>query len=225
MSHYSFRLWCRPRGDYRVGQLIEFLGLVKEAFRRSELYDSNSRPINITEAGLWKIFEKRAKRRATVLGITVDFFTIPPRVRDDNTVRIEITTGTHPEKPFIDMYCLSMGDAGKVPDLRYFEKFINIFKPFEAFLGEAENEFRLDSYHRQQDLKFSRPAIIRGFHYLDANMARSIGGIDYCLKAPAWKVDRFCEGVLIRLVQDLFDPDNPEHIRVQDAAMTYFNLF
>ncbi len=55
-------------------------------------------------------------------------------------------------------------------------------------------------------------------------MARSIGGIDYCLKAPAWKVERFCEGVLIRLVPGLFDPTNPEHLKIQRQAMKYLKL-
>jgi hypothetical protein len=204
--------------------LIEFLGLVKEAFRLSDLYDSKSRPIDVTEAGLWKIFEKASRGRAPELGATVDFFTLPPRMRDDNTVRIEIGTGHHPEKPFIDSYNLSMGDGKKVPDFRYFKKSIKIFKPFEAFLEEAKNESRLDSYDRQQGTKFSKPVIIRAFHYLDAGMARAVGGIDYCLKAPAWRVERFCEGVLIELVPNLFDSDDPEHVRVQEDVMAYFNM-
>lgn len=224
MSSYTFRQRCRPRGDYRVPQLIEFLGLVKKAFRLSDLYDSKSKPIDVSEAGLWKLFEKETKGRLE-FEAAVDFFTLPPRMRDNNTIRIEITTGSRPEDPFIDVFNLSIGDGRKVPDFRYFEKSINIFKPFEAFLAEDENEFRLHSYNRQQGTKFSKPVIIRGFHYLDADMAHSIGGIDYCLNAPAWKVERFCEGVLIRLVPDLFDPDNPEHVRIQDAVMTYFKLY
>jgi len=55
-------------------------------------------------------------------------------------------------------------------------------------------------------------------------MADSIGGIKYCLKAPAWRVRRFCEGVLIELVPGLFDSEKPEHLRIQEEAMTYFQL-
>jgi len=61
-----------------------------------------------------------------------------------------------------------------------------------------------------------------GFHYVDEAMARSIGGIDYCLRAPAWKVERFCQGVLIQLVRGLFDSENPEHCRIQKETMKYF---
>lgn len=224
MSHYSFVQRCRARGDYRVREVIEFLELVKEAFRLSDVYDSRSRPVEVTEAGLRQVFERAARGQAPRLGATVDLFTLPPRRRDDNTVRIEIGTGHYEEGPFIDYYDLSMGDARKVPDFKYFKKSIAIFRPFEAFLEEAANESRLDSYDRQQGTKFSRPVIIRGFHYLDAGMARSIGGIEYCLKAPAWHVRRFCEGVLIELVPNLFDADNLEHVRVQEEAMAYFNL-
>jgi len=83
----------------------------------------------------------------------------------------------------------------------------------------------LDAYDRQQAIpKFDRPAIIRGFHYLDEFMSRSVGGIDYCLRAPAWNVQRFWNGVLIELVPGLFDSTNPEHLRIQEMAMKYFGL-
>jgi len=55
-------------------------------------------------------------------------------------------------------------------------------------------------------------------------MAISLGGIDYCLKAPAWRVERFCEGVLIQLVEGLFDTDNPKHVQIQRDAMKYFGI-
>jgi len=204
--------------------VAEFLDLAKEAFRRPALYDSHNRPVDLTEAGLRRIFEKAAQRLLPGLGANEDFFTIPPDKRDDNTARIEIHTGTNPDKVFIDSYNISM-DGSQVPDFDYLEKFIEIFKPFEAFLAEDKNESRLDSYNRQQAIpKFDKPAIIRGFHYLDKGMARSIGGVNYCLKAPAWHVEKFCEGVLIELVPGLFDSSNPEHLEIQENAMAYFNL-
>jgi hypothetical protein len=225
MSGYIFRQRCRPQGDFRIDEVIEFLDLAQEAFRCSALYDSRSKSIDLTEVGLQSIFERAAARQLPDLGADVDFFTIPPRKRDRNTVRIEIHTGTHPEKIFIDTYNISMDDKRKLPNFDYFEKFIEIFKPFEAFLAEDENEYQLDSYNRQRaDPQFSKPAIIRGFHYLDKDMAGSIGGIEYCLKAPAWHVERFCEGVLIELVPGPFDSSNPEHLEIQQDVMAYFHL-
>jgi hypothetical protein len=225
MASYSFGQQCRPRGDLRVAEIIDFLTLMKEAFRIPELYDKRNRPVHLTPSDLHNIFLKKIDKRFPGIGVNVDFFSIPPGKRDDNTVRFEIHTGTHTDKIFIDFYDISIGEARQVPDLSYFEKSIQILKPFEAFLSESDNEDALDWYDRQQAIpKFDKPAIIRGFHYLDEGMARSIGGIDHCLKAPAWKVERFCEGVLIRLVPGLFDPKNPEHLKIQRQAMKYFKL-
>jgi hypothetical protein len=189
------------------------------------MYDSHNRPVDMTREGLQKIFEREAKRLLPGLGATEHFYTIPPRNRDDNTVAVEIHTGTARDEQFLDTYNISMGDKRKVPDFDYFEKAIEIFEPFEAFLAEAENEFRLNAFDRERvGVPFTKPGIIRGFHYLDAGMAESIGGIEYCLKAPAWNVDRFCKGVLIELVLGLFDSNNPEHLEVQEDVMEYFHL-
>jgi hypothetical protein len=208
-----------------VPEIIDFLTLTKGAFRCPVLYDKRDKPVPLAPSDLHKIFQKKIDKIFPGIGVNVDFFSIPPGKRDDNTVRFEIHTGTHPDEIFIDAYNISIGDGKKVPDLSYFEKSIEIFRPFEAFLSEFNNEDDLDAYDRQQAIpKFDKPAIIRGFHYLDEGMARSIGGIDYCLKVPAWKVERFCEGVLIRLVPGLFDPENPEHLKIQRQAMKYFKL-
>jgi hypothetical protein len=205
--------------------VLEFLDLMKEAFGCRALFDSHNRPVDLTEAGLRRVFEKAAKRLLPGLGASQDIFTIPPDNRDKNTVRIEIHTGASPTKIFIDSYDISMDVKRKVPDFDYLERSIEIFKPFEAFLAEDANETRLDAFNRQQAIpKFDKPAIIRGFHYLDKDMARSIGGIKYCLKAPAWQVKRFREGVLIELVPGRFDSSNPEHLEIQEDVMIYFNL-
>jgi hypothetical protein len=225
MASYTLRQGCRPRGDFRIPEIIEYLSLMKEAFQIPELYDKRDKPVPLTPADLKSIFQKNLSKHFPSIGATVDFFSLPPRKRDDNTVRFEFHTGTHTDEIFIDSYDISIGEPKKVPDLSYFERTIQILRPFEAFLSEFDNEVALDYYDRQQAIpKFDKPAIIRGFHYLDEGMARSIGGIDYCLKAPAWKVERFCEGVLIRLVPGLFDPDNPEHLKIQRQAMKYFKL-
>jgi hypothetical protein len=225
MNSYSFNQGCRPRGDYRIDEIIEYFELMKEAFRFPVLYDKNNKPVEVTAGVLHKAFERKINKEFPSIGVNVDFFSIPPVKRDVNTVRFEIHTGTHPDEIFIDSYDISIGYSRKVPDFDYFEKSIEIFRPFEAYISEFKNESALDAYNRQQAIpKFDKPAIIRGFHYLDKDMARSIGGIKYCLNAPAWQVKRFCEGVLIELVPGPFDSTNPEHLKIQEDAMAYFNL-
>jgi len=220
-----FRQACRPRGDFRIPELIEFLHLVMEAFKCSAVYDAKSNPVDLTESMLRKTIEKRVDKIFPSIGATLNFFTIPPRKRDENTVRIEIHTGTQPEEIFVDRYDLAIGEVQKLPDFDFFEKFIEVFKPFEAYLEEGENEHKLDAYAREQAIpKSDRPAIIRPFHYLDKDMAKSIGGIRYCLKAPAWQVRKFCEGVLIDLVPGIFDSGNPAHLETQEDVMAYFSM-
>jgi hypothetical protein len=198
---------------------------MKEAFRFLNLYDGNNRAVEPTTSVLHAIFQKETNERSPGIGSDVDFFSVPPRNKDNNTVRFEIHTGTHPDKIFMDTYHISIGAASKVPDFDYFDNSVEIFKPFEAYVSEFRNESLMNAYDRQQAIpKFDKPAIIRGWHYLDEGMARSIGGIKYCLKAPAWHVERFCEGVLIQLVPGLFDSDDPEHLDVQKEVMEYFQM-
>jgi len=225
MSGYMFRQRCRPRGDFRIPQIMEFLDVMKEAFRYSRLYDSHDKPVELTETGLRKILEKNVDKVFPSIGATLDFFTIPPRKMDDDTVSFEIHTGTQPDEPFIDAYDISMDDKRKIPDFDYLERSIQIFKPFEAFLSETENEYQLNAFNRQRAHPgFSKPAIIRGFHYLDEGMARSIGGSTYCLKAPAWHVKKFCDGVLFELFPGPLDSDNPDHLEAQEGVVAYFNM-
>jgi hypothetical protein len=225
MSSYSFHQRCRPSGDLRIPQISEFLYLVREAFHLTVLYDSNSKPADISEAGLEKKCEKESKKLLPGLGALLHFYTISPRKMDHNTMAVDIHTGTAPEEDSIDYFSISMGGKKTLPDFEYFERSIEIFKPFEGFLADDENEFQLKARDRQRSNPgFTKPAIIRGLHYLDKDMAKSIGGINYCLKAPAWQVDRFCEGILIDLVPGVFDSTNPEHLEVQEKVMAYFDM-
>lgn len=225
MNSYTFHQRCRPRGDFRIDEMIEYFDLMKEAFRFPVLYDKNSKPVDVSASVLRSIVESKINREFPGIGGNVDFFSIPPLNRDKNTVRFEIHTGTHSDEIFIDTYHISIGAASKVPDFDYFEKSIGIFRPFEAYISEFKNESNLDAYNRQQAIpKFDKPAIIRGFHYLDKDMADSIGGIRCCLNAPAWRVRRFCEGVLIQLVPVPFDSSNPKHLEIQENVMAYFGL-
>jgi hypothetical protein len=109
----------------------------------------------------------------------------------------------------------------------YLEKSITLFKPFEAYVAEVSNETKLDSYMRQKALgaaEFSKPAIIRWFHYIDKQLVEAIGGVEFCLKAPAWRVERFCDGVLFQLCEELFDPNNLDHLQVQKQVMEYLEI-
>jgi hypothetical protein len=225
MRGYDLDLLCRPSGDFRIPEIVDFLYLVREAFQIPVLYGSDNKIVEISEENLERRFEKEAKKLLPGVGVNMGLFSIPPRERDIDTIFVLIHSGSDPDGPIIDSFSVSVNKKKLLPDLDYLGKFIKIFKPFEAFLSDRENEIQLNSYERERAIGgFTKPAIIRGLHYLDKDMAMSIGGINYCLKAPAWHVDRFCEGVLIDLVPGVFDSSNPEHLGAQQDVMAYFDM-
>jgi hypothetical protein len=225
-NRYQFDVLCRPEGDFRARKTAEWLGLMEIAFGLSGLYDNNSQAIEISDKSLGSIFDKRVNKRSPWLGVNCDFFSIPPIQRDDRTIRFEVSTGKAVGKPFNDFFrVVGMGGELSVPDLQYFRRMIEIFLPFEAYVSESANETGMEAYKRQQSVpKFDRPVLIRGYHYLDKGMAEAIGGIAYCLSAPAWRVDLFCTGVLIQLTECLFDTNSAEHLQIQQGVMKYFDL-
>jgi len=199
---------------------------MQEAFGLDRLYEKNSEPVELQEPGLLHAFERKRDKRFPGIGISIDFFSLPPKERRAETVRFEIHTGTNSDEPFLDTFNVSIGYSSPVPHSNYLKRSIEILRPFEAFLSEDHNEENLHSYERQRTTPgFTRPAIIRGFHYVDEGLARSIGGLDHCLKAPAWKVERFCDGVLFQLIDGgLFDNDNAAHVEAQRRIMDYFRM-
>jgi len=48
--------------------------------------------------------------------------------------------------------------------------------------------------------------------------------MEKCLQTPAHKVKPFQDGVLIHLVDGVFDPDNPDHLQAQRKAMEHLDL-
>jgi len=224
MNSYMYHQRFRPLSDFRINEIIEWLNLMQEAFGLECVYDSNDKSVELVEHILHNIFEKNKNKRFPEIGSIEHFFSIPPKLRKDETIRFEVHTGIHTGQKFADTYHVSIGECPPVPDFKYFRHSIEIFRPFEAYLSESKNEREMDAYDWFQAFGFSRPSIIRGFHYLDETFAESIGGVDYCLKAPVWKVERFCEGVLIQLNEGVFDTENPSHLNAQQKAMKYFMM-
>ena len=224
MNSYKFHQLCLPRNDFRLKEIVEWLDLMRVAFEIECFYNSKSKPIELSENNLQIIFEKNRDKRFPKIGSTDHFFSRPPKLRHDETVRFEIHTGTHCGEKFVDTFDVSIGNRPAVPHFKHLKQSIEIFHPFEAYLSESKNESDMNAYDRFQAAGFNKPAIIRGFHYLDETFARSIGGTEYCLKSPVWKVEQFCHGVLIQLIEGVFDTRNPSHLEAQRLAMKYFKM-
>jgi hypothetical protein len=218
---------CWPRGDFRVEEILRFFALMQPAFGLSTLYYRRGKPVELSAAALEKRFKGIMRREILPgYGASEDFFTVLPSQRGGNNVGFTITTGTQPGGKYIDMYNIDIGEAGKVPDRSHLKQSIEIFNPFEAYLSDSRNEAALRLHRRRQAIPdLRRPAMIAGFHYLDEVLARSVGGIDHCLKAPAWRASRFCKGVLFELTQGLFENDNREHRDVQRRVMEHLGIW
>jgi hypothetical protein len=119
----------------------------------------------------------------------------------------------------------NLGFPRPIGDLSFFRKSIELIRPFEAFIAIEDNERSLNAYEKQRRfLNFERPPILRWFHYVDSNLADSIGGVDRCLAAPVFKAEQLCDGVLLQVTSEWFDNSNPEHRAVQLEAMRYLGL-
>ena len=62
MASYSLGQRCRPRGDFRIAEIIDFLTLMKEAFRFSVLYDKRNKPVNLIPSDLHNIISKKDRQ-------------------------------------------------------------------------------------------------------------------------------------------------------------------
>jgi hypothetical protein len=164
-----------------------------------------------------------AKASVPGTGADIDVF---GRVGDgDVYVACEVHTGTSPGEPFIDHYNIDFGAGGLTVGIDELRAAVRAMRPFEAFITELSNDDDLDAYGRQQQLaSFSAPAIIRGVHYFDRQLARQVGGLDHCLRAPAYLAEPFLDGVLIQLVDVPFDPTSPEHLTRQQDVMKHLGI-
>jgi len=131
----------------------------------------------------------------------------------------------HASAGHLDDFTMTLCRGMAVPPMEKFECLVPIGSPHESYLDEMNNEVL---YDEQQDqcatIGFTRPSMIRGLHYLGKELMESVGGLEKCLQIPAYKVKAFHEGVLIYLVEGLFDPENPDHLQAQRKAMEYLGL-
>jgi hypothetical protein len=167
---------------------------------------------------------RAAARRAPFPGAGADV-DLHGRIRGTNSyIRCGLHSGTAPGQPFVDHYNADFGDSGLRLSREAFKRAVEVMRPFEAFLAELNNEEALDAYTRQQKVGFKVPAIIRSLHYFDKDLASHLGGIDRCLQAPAARVERFLDGILIELVAEAFDPGSAAHVDAQRRAMTHLGM-
>lgn len=140
-------------------------------------------------------------------------------------IRFELHCGTHPDEIFVDFFNLDFGSNGPTPTAALVRNGVDVLSPFEAFVAELNNEYTMRAHARQNAIPgFSRPAIVRWLHYLDPTLVDSVGGVSRCMSAPVAAVHEIQDGILIQLTFDPFDPENQEHLAIQQNAMRHFGL-
>jgi hypothetical protein len=224
MPHYALDQRCWPTGDLRVEGIATLLSLIRAPCGISAFELAGGRAFTATPEAIQGVLRPLlAKTSVPGAGADVDIF---GRLGDsDDYVSFEIHTGTHAGEPFIDHYNIDFGADGLLVGIDDFKAAVRAMRPFEAFLAELNNDDDLDGYGRQQQVGFfAAPAIIRGLHYFDRQLAAPIGGLEHCLKAPASRAEPFLDGVLIQLVDERFDPTNPAHRRQQQDVMKHLGM-
>lgn len=221
MSHYFFDQLCHPTDESRPDDIVWFLGHMQDAMDLDVVYDTAKRPFDLNRRNVESAVQKiRVKEPFPEIGVEIHFFSRPDR--DERTCRYEIHVGTHIGQRINDTFSMTNFDR-LIDSLDVCRECISRIRPYEAFVGNIENELALDTFNRYR-LNPNRPAIIRWFHYLDEARAKTIGGIDTCLNAPIWTSEQFCQGVLMQLCEEPFDAGKKRHLEIQKAAMRYFQI-
>lgn len=225
MARFELVQRCWPTGSFRSSEVATFLSLLAKSCGVSRFETSSAAgPFDPTSQALEALF-RAAEQEAPFPGAGADVDLHGRIGGTDEYIRCDFHTGTKPGELFIDHYNVDFGGSGLRINAGEFRRAIEMIGPFEAFLAELNNEHDLDAYTRQRQVGlFKAPAIIRCLHYFDDRMASQVGGIDRCLRAPAHKVERFLNGVLVDLVGDAFDPTDAAHLETQRRVMEHLGM-
>jgi len=197
---------------------------LSEVIHAPGLFDDAGKQVGLAESGIAALYATRlGKTRHPECGVDFDLFTDLPDTEDVS--RFEFHVGTAPGEPFLDFFALQLAQTAQPLSAEVVAGLVEIDEPVEAFLGENNNEFDREAKRRQNQIRdFSRPALIRGIHFLGPQQVGSLGGLEVCMRAPVWRVRAVAGGVLLQLTEGEFDPRDSEHLRAQSIAMEYFRL-
>ena len=222
MRKYQFTMKCLARGEIRAADVIAFVNLMQEAFNRTEWVDTEGRPVELE-----KLAMERALRGDTPdqeierFGVTW----VAKSTGDSPSILLSVATGGQKFAP--NWFTADFSLTQELPDLSYFRKAIELIRPFEAVILDLDNDESLRSMGvvvSRMAPPASRVTSLRWFHYLDRNLTDKVGGISCCLTTPAYRVEPFCDGVLIQLTDEPFNAQNPEHCLVQCRAMQFLGI-
>lgn len=207
----------RATGSLRTVELARFTQLTAQAFG-VRYWTHAGRKVDMSRAALEQFFAASLARSPRPrAGVTM--VRAPHGTSDVGWLNCGVGAVEYPP----DWFRIDFRPRGFLKKTTYFRSAIAMSRPFEAAVWTWANEKRLNVMNRQ-DPDHTRPAILRWFHYMDEQLAESVGGVEHCLKTPCYKVERFCDGVLFQLTKEPFNDDDPHHREVQLRAMRHLGL-
>ena len=218
MSRFQFTQRCRSNGELRIGDAISFMTLMQEAFQVSSWIDSEDRTVDLVHDSI------ESALRSKVSDSDFKRFGVTWVVKSNGNeapIVLKMAMGGDEWSP--NFFTTDFSRTSVLPDLQFFKRAIQSIRPFESFILDENNEREL---RRELSTKprSEVPLILRWFHYMDSSLVDLVGGVQRCVETPAFKVDPFCDGVLFQLTEAAFEADNPQHKRLQLAAMRHLGL-
>ena len=213
---------CFARGEVRTVDAIAFVKLMQEAFNRSGWLDMKGEPVELDTFAMERALRSDTPEQEIArFGVTW----VAKSMGDSPSIVLSVATGG--EKLAPNWFTADFTRTQELPDLSYFRRAIELIRPFEAMILDLDNDESLRSMGvvvSRISPPGSRVTSLRWFHYLDRTLSEKIGGISHCLMAPVYRVEPFCDGVLIQLTDEPFDAQNPEHFLVQRRAMQFLGI-
>lgn len=127
-------------------------------------------------------------------------------------------------------FSLNFTDRDGLPPVAALIKALKLVQPWHAELTERGNCDALDSEGRCGSVVHpsDRPEriwMVHWFQYLDKKLIAQMGSLRHVLKMPCYRIEKLAGGVFWQLTEDYFEPDNPQHLAAQRAAMEHLGIW
>jgi hypothetical protein len=218
----SFLMDWRAADDLRQAELVKVMSILQEGYGLPNLH-AEAGQLQMTEEHLKPEFERRTNRAGVMDTYFSSFGLGEPR-----GAYFHVRTGIPHDQSLYMSDLMTFADAGEIGSnkLVYLERCVEASTCAEAYAYNGMNERALRMYLRERFARhLAKPGIIRWWHYVDKVMVASLGGMEFCMKTPAWRVREFHDGALIQLTEDEFDHKNTNHRKVQEEVMRYFGIW
>lgn len=222
MDSYEFVQRCRPVRDLRVGDAAVFLRLAGEAFRETAWLNVDDEQFMADDSTVKRLMEREKSRESRYERFGLAW--IVKSASGEPALLVKVIVGG--DEYALNSFSISFWGRMDFPTLEFFRKSIRIVRPYEAFVEEEKNGDEIRALLRERRNPSSKSEVkwIRWFHYLDADMAETLGGMAHCLATPAVRIEPLCDGLLLQLTDSPRSLHSDAGRRIQLAAMEHLGL-